>query len=72
MESLLSRLSGAPWAKRLLAAINEQAGVTYDTMPLLFEARVGHALNQARTGNEDSIGADFSRSARHVFDVIIR
>lgn len=68
MESLISRLASASWAIRLLAAIDEGGGVTYDTKPLLFEARVGHALAEAqvtdlhyevRTGVGDST-VDFS------------
>jgi hypothetical protein len=41
-------LAQAPWASRLVAAIADGGGVTYKNKPLLFEARVGHALSQTQ------------------------
>jgi hypothetical protein len=48
MTRLLPRLAQAPWASRLVAAIADGGGVTYKNKPLLFEARVGHALSQTQ------------------------
>jgi len=53
------------------AALKASISFTRHRMPQC--SRLSAKLKwHALTGNEDSIGANFSRSARHVFDVIIR
>ena len=47
MQDLLVRLRSTPWAGQLLTRIDQQGGITYANKPLLFEARVGHALDLA-------------------------
>lgn len=45
MERVLSELSSAPWARPLVERIDRDGGLVSDNMPLLFEARIAHALH---------------------------
>lgn len=49
MQKVLPKLEALAWAKPLVSEIISRGGITYANKPLLFEARVAHALAQLGT-----------------------
>jgi hypothetical protein len=48
MQRILQELQEVEWAEPLVREIANRGGITYDTKPLLFEARVAHTLHRKR------------------------
>jgi hypothetical protein len=46
MEVVLDELRSLPWASPLIARIDQRGGISVDTQPELFEARVAHELHR--------------------------